>query len=94
MANNKTPAARTAIALYRSSSGRYKEAVELFTEAANQGDVEAMYNLALHYKSGQGVTRNFAYAITLLEKAASAPARKKDGTHNVGKLNNIYKANI
>ena len=85
LANNHTPAGKTALALYRSNCGKHEEAVKLLTEAANQGDVEAMYNLALYYKSGQGVARNFSHAIMLLEKAASAPSRKPDASRNVGK---------
>ena len=85
MLKNNTPAGKTALGLHYSSCHRYEEAAKLWTEASNQGDIEAMYNLALYYNSGKGVPQNFAKAISLLEKAASSKPTNPDGSRNVGK---------
>ena len=47
---------KTAIALYYCDCKRYKEAVKLLTEAADAGDVEAMYNLARYTGLEMGLT--------------------------------------
>ena len=41
----------------------YKEAVRLYRLSAEQGDVEAQYNLALKYDNGQGVPQDYKEAV-------------------------------
>ena len=49
---------------------KFKEAVELFIEAADQGHAEAQNSLATCYYNGQGVTKSFNRAVQWWTKAA------------------------
>lgn len=54
--------------------------VDFYRKYADKGDTEAMYNLAICYFSGQGVTQNYDEATMWLTKAAKknyAPAQSK-----------------
>ena len=48
----------------------YAKAVENFNEAAIQGNLKAMRNLAICYENGQGVEKNLPVALVWYEKAA------------------------
>ena len=52
------------------SAGDYTKAVKYFRKAAEQGDAEAQYNLALSYYNGQGVTKSYPNAVKWYRKAA------------------------
>ena len=47
-----------------------KESFERYKKAAEQGDVEAQYNLGLMYEFGDGVEEDFDQAVKWFEKAA------------------------
>jgi len=49
----------------------YELAVQYYQKAADQGNPEGMYNLALLIKKGRGTKKDFKKAFELLEKAAS-----------------------
>lgn len=62
----------------------YEEAAKLFAKAAAAGNAEAIYNLAVLTKQGQGVKRNIPEAIRLFRQAAALPP-KLGGSHpNIG----------
>ena len=48
----------------------YKQAVKWYTKAAEQGNAEAQYNLALVYANGQGVPQDYKQAAKWYTKAA------------------------
>ena len=48
----------------------YVMAAMLFEKAVAQGDAEAMFNLALLYRDGQGVVQSFEKAVELYTMAA------------------------
>ena len=50
--------------------GSYKDAFKEWSEAAQQGDVDAQYNLGCLYVRGDGVPQNKALAIEWLQRAA------------------------
>lgn len=52
------------------NAGNYKLALQEFQEAANQGNIEATYNLALMYDRGLGVSENKQKAATFYQTAA------------------------
>jgi uncharacterized protein len=56
------------VASYR--AGNYTDAFKEWTEAAQQGDVDAQYNLGCLYVRGEGVPQNGAWAIDWLQRAA------------------------
>lgn len=68
---------------YRDGSSNCKKSYELaakfYTKAAKMNNAEAMYNLALLHKHGNGVKLDFELAISLFKQAASQPAFKKMG---------------
>ena len=51
---------------------KHARAVEWWTLAAEQGDLEAMFNLAYAYRSGLGVDKDAARAFALLMEAANS----------------------
>jgi len=53
-----------------SKAGQYEKAAELYRKAADQGDVDAQYNLAVYYKNGKGVSQDHAKATEWFRKAA------------------------
>ncbi|EJK61959.1 hypothetical protein THAOC_17459 [Thalassiosira oceanica] len=57
-------------------------AVELWTEAAELGSIEALYNLGVAYYNGDGVQQDRAIAVELYRKAAMKG--HVDGRHNLG----------
>lgn len=56
------------VASYR--MGNYTDAFKEWTEAAQQGDVDAQYNLGCLYVRGEGVPQNRAWAVDWLQRAA------------------------
>jgi hypothetical protein len=94
MYNPKNAATVTTYGLVLLADGKYKEGFDMLLKAANMGDAEAMYNLATLYKSGKGVTRNLEQTKFWLEKSVTFPAKKKDGSQNVGKNNNFTKFSL
>lgn len=56
------------VANYR--TGNYKEAFKEWSEAAQQGDVDAQYNLGCLYARGEGAPQNKAWATEWLQRAA------------------------
>lgn len=50
--------------------GNYTGAFKAWTEAAQQGDVDAQYNLGCLYVRGEGVPQNRAWAVDWLQRAA------------------------
>lgn len=50
----------------------YKEAAKWFELAANQGNAQGKYQLAVLYAAGKGVRKDFAFAVKLLRQAADA----------------------
>jgi TPR repeat protein len=56
------------VASYR--TGNYADAFKEWTEAAQQGDVDAQYNLGCLYVRGEGVPQNTAWAVDWLQRAA------------------------
>jgi len=50
----------------------YDQAIDLFKRAAQQGHPLAMYNLALHYRDGIGVPRDFGQAAEWFAKSAES----------------------
>jgi uncharacterized protein len=50
--------------------GNYKDAFKEWTEAAQQGDADAQYNLGCLYVRGEGVPQNRALAIEWFQRAA------------------------
>ena len=70
--------------MYRDGRGvvqSFKKAVELYTMAAEQGDVEALFNLGIMYIQGQGVDQSNELAREWWTKAAN------EG--NEGAINNL-----
>lgn len=57
--------------------GKNEEAVRHLTRGAEQGDPEAMYNLAVQLTSGKGTVRNLQQARIWLEKAITKPPTKR-----------------
>src|SRR5499427_2460187 len=56
----------------------YATAIGLWRPLADQGEVDAQYNLGVMYDKGQGVTRDYALAVSWFRKAADqgfAPAQ-------------------
>src|SRR4051794_18895638 len=51
----------------------YSMAAKFYGKAAQAGNAEGMYNLALLTKRGKGVKQDFRAALALLENAASQP---------------------
>jgi tetratricopeptide (TPR) repeat protein len=51
-------------------TGKYKEAISLFSKAAQQGHAHAQNNIAEMYRAGQGVAQNENEAIKWFRKAA------------------------
>ena len=56
------------VANYR--MGNYTDAFTEWTEAAQQGDIDAQYNLACLYARGEGVPQNPTWAIKWFQRAA------------------------
>src|SRR5260370_28418859 len=48
----------------------YATAIRLWRPLADQGEVDAQYNLGVMYDKGQGVTRDYAVAVNWFRKAA------------------------
>ena len=59
-----------------------RRAIELWTEAAELGSVESLYNLGIAYDGGHGVQENRAEAIKLYKKAAMQG--HVESRHNLG----------
>ncbi|RNA07584.1 TPR repeat [Brachionus plicatilis] len=55
----------------------YELAAKYYAKAAKMDNAEAMYNLALMHKHGNGVKLDFELAINLFKQAASQPAFKR-----------------
>ena len=51
-------------------AGNFEEAVKWYRKAAEQGDADAQFNLALMYDYGRGVTEDDAEAVRWYRKAA------------------------
>ena len=67
--------------LFRSDDGKgvsrnHKTAVKWYTLAAEQGDVDAQFNLGVMYYKGEGVPKNFVYAHMWFNIAASQGNKK------------------
>jgi hypothetical protein len=67
-ANN--PAAMCKEGATQSRKGDYIKAFDYYTKAAELGDVEAHFKLALSYQLGQGVEKNMGKEIHYMEEAA------------------------
>jgi TPR repeat protein len=50
--------------------GNYKDAFKEWSEAAQEGNVDAQYNLGCLYVRGEGVSQNEAWAVEWLQRAA------------------------
>ena len=50
--------------------GNYKEAARIYKDYAEQGNVDAQYNLGLMYYSGEGVAQDYRQAAKWWQKAA------------------------
>ncbi|EJK57054.1 hypothetical protein THAOC_22942 [Thalassiosira oceanica] len=61
-----------------------RKAVELWTEAAELGSIEALFNLGVAYYFGDGVEKNTAKAVELFEKAAMHG--NVESRHNLGQF--------
>jgi TPR repeat protein len=60
------------------NAGDYASAFVEFSELAEQGDMDAQYNLGLMYNKGEGVIQDYAAAVTWYSKSAEqgyAPAQ-------------------
>lgn len=55
---------------YYKSKKEFKNAVEWYTKAAEQGDSNAQYNLGICYENGRGVEQNYKKAVEWYTKAA------------------------
>ena len=64
------PAAIRYEALVRSDDGKYDEAFDYFTKAAELGDTEAHYHLAMLYDKGKGVEKDEEKSLKHAETAA------------------------
>ena len=56
--------------LVAANKGDYQTAFKEWKPLAEQGDVDAQYNLAQMYRNGQGVPQNYTQAVTWYKKAA------------------------
>jgi hypothetical protein len=61
-----------------------KSKLEILIKSANQGDVEAQYNLGLMYENGQGVLQDYKEAIKWYKK--SAEQGDKHAQSNLGRM--------
>ena len=74
--------------MYRDGQGvaqSFERAVELWTMAAEQGQVEAMFNLGNWYRDGKGVVQSFNKAVELFTMAA-----EHGDAEAMGKLGDLY----
>jgi TPR repeat protein len=53
------------------ASNNFTDAIALFTKAADSGDAEGQYQLALLYATGQGIEADMTIAHELMNKAAA-----------------------
>lgn len=53
------------------NNGDYSAAVRIWTPAANQGDADAMYRIAIALQEGKGVNKNIPLATDLLMRSSS-----------------------
>ena len=77
------------------TEGKYGFAFEYFTKAAELGDFEAHYHLALLYQKGKGVEKDIVKEVYHLEKAAIGGhphARYLLGRHEYNNNNNFERA--
>src|SRR6056297_1093709 len=63
--------------IYKLSSDEasQKKSVKWFLEAANSGNIDALYQLGLAYYNGKGVDRNYRQALNYFKKAADLGSR-------------------
>ncbi|MFY9398624.1 MAG: tetratricopeptide repeat protein [Desulfomonilia bacterium] len=64
------------------SSGVTRQQVDEYIRKAQQGDVDAQYNLGVIYYHGEGVTRDFEEALSWFQKAAEQD--DADAQYNLG----------
>lgn len=62
----------------------YEEAARLFAKAAASENAEAIYNLAILTKHGNGVKKSIPEALTLLRRAAALPSKIAGIMTNIG----------
>lgn len=62
----------------------YEEAARLFAKAAAAENAEAIYNLAILTKHGNGVKKSIPEALTLLRRAAALPPKIAGTMTNIG----------
>ena len=74
--------AKFTIGLFLSDMGNYQEAMKWYREAANEGNLMALNNIALMYSKGLGVEQDYSEAMKFYTMAAEKglPAAE----HNVG----------
>ena len=68
--NNYTPQYYHDLGVKSYHSKDYSEAAKWFLKAAEQGDADAQYNLALMYENGEGVKKDYKEAVRWYTKAA------------------------
>jgi uncharacterized protein len=61
---------RLTIAMSAYEQGNYQQALEQFTQLAQQNNAEAQYNLAFMYFGGEGIPQDDVKAVFWFEKAA------------------------
>lgn len=62
------------------AAGDYSTALQVFRPLAEQGDARAQFNIAKMYYSGQGVSQDYAQAVSWHRKAAAQGNAEKPGS--------------
>ena len=76
------PTAMAQVGVYYANKGDYKKAFDYWSKAANLGDMDAHYNLAMVYRDGDGVAKDKKKEVYHLEVAAIGG--HPDARYNLG----------